>query len=340
MAFLADASTPIGDALGQRFVQPRTTIWLFWHDEAAMPPLVAACLESWKVHNPCHEVVLLTDANVEQYVSDWPEGCAADGTGFESIHKKSNWIRLSLLELRGGVWVDASSWCTAPIERWVSFDAFKATVWSARYNAEVYENWAIASPTPGLPVMAAWRAQVRRCHAMGRDEYIATAFATHFPELELRWAGKDADSRPVLPYLWCHLCLLVALILEPALESSLVALPAKEGPRWRSDHHEIKGEDRSGLGKYAHADRVASDCALGGLKPCDYAFLKLTNPERRSVDALLSAGAFGTGSVLADMAAIAGRLGITILPPEVDATAGVLETAPRREKSLSSKLVN
>jgi hypothetical protein len=81
---------------------------------------------------------------------------------------------------------------------------------------------------------------------------------------------------------------------------------------------------------------VASDCALGGLKPCDYAFLKLTNPERRSVDALLSAGAFGTGSVLADMAAIAGRLGVTILPPEAEITAGALDIAPRGQRSKSS----
>ena len=82
------------------------------------------------------------------------------------------------------------------------------------------------------------------------------------------------------------------------------------------------------MGKHSHAGRVASDCALGSLKPCDCAFMKLANHERRSVGALLAAGAFAPGSVLADMASNASRLDITILPPETETTAGVAEIAP------------
>ena len=99
---------------------PSLKIWVFWDDPKSLPPLVRACVSSWRKQNPGHTVILLTDENVEEWVKEWPEGHGPDGSGFESIQKKSNWIRLTLLEVYGGVWVDASSWCTGPIESWVT----------------------------------------------------------------------------------------------------------------------------------------------------------------------------------------------------------------------------
>jgi hypothetical protein len=94
-------------------------------------------------------VVVINHESAKIWVDEWPEG------GFESVQKESNWcvnvlcraylflhakhsrtnclwfhcyflfvlagfrIRLSVLSTFGGVWVDASSFATSPVESWV-----------------------------------------------------------------------------------------------------------------------------------------------------------------------------------------------------------------------------
>ena len=170
------------------FALPPLTIWTFWND-AALPAIVSKCVESMARQNPRHRVVLLTDANVASWVATWP------AAPFESVQKKSNWTRLSVLRDYGGVWLDASSYCTAPVEAWVDQDLEKVrvplrhppllgrstagaslgglltprpsfflvpqvTVFSTLGSPKVYTNWAIASPRPGHPVITAWLARL------------------------------------------------------------------------------------------------------------------------------------------------------------------------------------
>lgn len=153
-----------------------------------MPALVRGCLQSWKRLNPRHTVVVLTMDTVNDYVDGWPTlardaivntegGNPQPGGAFESVQKLSNWVRLTVLQRFGGVWVDASSFCVSPLEQWVDRDPRKLTLWTQRSNPNILENWAIASPSPHHPIIVAWRLQVKQCHMMGRDEYIEAAFA-------------------------------------------------------------------------------------------------------------------------------------------------------------------
>ncbi|KAJ1453841.1 capsular polysaccharide synthesis protein-domain-containing protein [Pelagophyceae sp. CCMP2097] len=197
------------------------TIWIFWGD-GAIPPLVRACIASWRRHNALHTVRVVSNADLETGLllqddtddSAWPFGlgpfvAAAPTYGFESVQKLSNWVRLSLLERHGGVWVDASTWCTGPVERWVSGSpAPKLSGFSTRQNPRVFENWAIGSPAPKHVGVVAWRAQLREAHRIGRDVYIAKAFAEDF-DLDALWKS-DEGVAIALPYLWCHLAMLVA----------------------------------------------------------------------------------------------------------------------------------
>jgi len=92
-------------------------IWLLWFqglDEASY--LVQKCVESWKRENPTWEVIVLDNNNIDKYV---------DTTIFENelsklpLPKKSNLIRLQLLEQYGGVWADTTTYCTRPLDDWI-----------------------------------------------------------------------------------------------------------------------------------------------------------------------------------------------------------------------------
>jgi hypothetical protein len=93
---------------------------------------------------------------------DWPTP-SWQMSDFESIQKKANWIRLTLLEKYGGVWVDASSFAVSGLDTlMVGADRDeRLTVFSTRQNDAVATNWFIAAPMAGNPVVKAWRQKVR-----------------------------------------------------------------------------------------------------------------------------------------------------------------------------------
>ena len=84
-------------------------IWQYWEqgvDQA--PPLVKACLRSVERHKGARELVVLDDSTVENHI-DLP-GHVWDKwrRGLMSTPHFSNFIRLSLLSLHGGTWLDAT----------------------------------------------------------------------------------------------------------------------------------------------------------------------------------------------------------------------------------------
>jgi len=78
-------------------------IWTFWHD-AVLPPLVQACIASWKRHHPDFRVIVLNAANTHQYI----DAAATRAPWIDCLAKLADVIRLHVLEKYGGVWSDAS----------------------------------------------------------------------------------------------------------------------------------------------------------------------------------------------------------------------------------------
>ncbi len=91
-------------------------IWVcWWSGEEMAPPLVKKCITSIRVNAGTHPVHLISRDNYKEYI-DIPEYI------YEKFKNKSictahlsDYLRFALLSEYGGLWLDATIFCTAPI---------------------------------------------------------------------------------------------------------------------------------------------------------------------------------------------------------------------------------
>jgi hypothetical protein len=97
---------------------PERVIWIFWDTGYdAAPELVRVCIDSWIIRNPTWKVVVLDRPALANYVglAELIDGRRRDIT----IQKHSVLIRVALLQQYGGVWVDATVFCSKPLDTWL-----------------------------------------------------------------------------------------------------------------------------------------------------------------------------------------------------------------------------
>lgn len=147
-------------------------IWMFWAQglEAA-PETVQLCVASWQRHHPDWEVVLITEDTLGDYLdrNRYPETM--------SLNHLANMLRIHLLRDHGGVWVDATSYCTRPLDHWLP------PLMQAGF-------FAYAWPTPGR-IMANW---------FMASEQGGALITRLTDELERYWQGRSTAS----DYFWFH----------------------------------------------------------------------------------------------------------------------------------------
>ena len=91
-------------------------IWMYWHQgEANAPYLVEQCIKSWKLRNPNWDIRVLDNQSILKWVNLEP---------FKSklgmaIQMFSDLARLELLRVYGGVWADATLYCTRSLDEWL-----------------------------------------------------------------------------------------------------------------------------------------------------------------------------------------------------------------------------
>ena len=88
------------------------TIWFLWLqglDKA--PSIVSKCYESWVRHNPGWEIIFLDENNLPDYITIKPMQITTQAL--------SDIIRINLLAKYGGIWVDATCFCTKPLDSWI-----------------------------------------------------------------------------------------------------------------------------------------------------------------------------------------------------------------------------
>jgi hypothetical protein len=90
-------------------------IWTLWlQGWEAAPPIVRACRATWENRNPGWEVRALTQESLGEYRSAVPP-----------IRPEipraaySDLVRVNLLSRFGGVWADATAYCTRPLAGWI-----------------------------------------------------------------------------------------------------------------------------------------------------------------------------------------------------------------------------
>lgn len=86
------------------------TIWIMWWQgyNDTTPKLVKKCIENIKKLNPKHKVIVLTKYNVKNYVHLNRNIISNFEKGNISITHLSDIIRVNLLYLYGGVWIDST----------------------------------------------------------------------------------------------------------------------------------------------------------------------------------------------------------------------------------------
>lgn len=160
---------------GRAHALPRTVpriVWIYWDKgEAEAPPLVRACIDSWRRQNPGWEVRVL-DADTAPQAIDLPFAPAE-----VPVQSYADLLRLRLLAAHGGVWADATLWCVTPLDRWLpavaqrGFFAFlwtEADAWMIWPNMRrEVTNWFLAAE-PGGAVISGWEAKALAYWAGGR----------------------------------------------------------------------------------------------------------------------------------------------------------------------------
>jgi mannosyltransferase OCH1-like enzyme len=113
-------------------------IWSFW-DGYEQPPIVKACIDSWKRMAPDYEIRILdknSTKDIEKYA-----------LANESLQRYSDFVRLDRLSNYGGVWIDASVYLTKPLD-WIQngsdFVGYKSTSQQVDSSLPVIDSWFFA----------------------------------------------------------------------------------------------------------------------------------------------------------------------------------------------------
>lgn len=126
-------------------------IWIYWDQgENDAPPLVKECIKSWREKNKNWDIIVLDSKSITKHQTsqlshkDIP------------IEKKSDILRTDLLKNKGGVWVDATTYCHRPLDEWLTFMLTNGFfVFSHGGPDRFIESWFIAS-TIKHPLITAW----------------------------------------------------------------------------------------------------------------------------------------------------------------------------------------
>jgi hypothetical protein len=89
-------------------------LWFQGFDNA--PDVVKQCVNSWKYHNPDWNVILLDDTNLNTYVETYISNNFSKNKYKTAL---SDVVRIVLLKLYGGLWVDSTTFCNKPLNDWL-----------------------------------------------------------------------------------------------------------------------------------------------------------------------------------------------------------------------------
>lgn len=90
-------------------------IFSYWDKgRANAPKVVQTCFDRWEKLNPGHSLLVLDEADLQKVVTDLPFD-----VGSLPVQARSDILRVRLLRLHGGAWVDATLLPILPFDRWL-----------------------------------------------------------------------------------------------------------------------------------------------------------------------------------------------------------------------------
>lgn len=116
-------------------------IWTFW-DSEEIPPFVKKCTDTWKLYNPDYTITILNKTNIDSYLGRTEANEIRNWKYNDSPQRFSDFVRLSILERYGGIWMDASIVCQKPLN-WVHGSCVMYSIPELDSNP-ILESWFIA----------------------------------------------------------------------------------------------------------------------------------------------------------------------------------------------------
>ena len=130
-------------------------IWMYWNDGIkSAPKSVQLCINSWKVQNKNYEVVVLDDNTISEWI-DIPKFQDTEMT----IQAFSNILRIFLLSKYGGIWGDATLWCTKSVDEWVDSHTEDFFVFSNPTDNRMIASWFVKSSKDNM-ILKEWKDSV------------------------------------------------------------------------------------------------------------------------------------------------------------------------------------
>ncbi|MBF2098498.1 MAG: hypothetical protein IGQ88_09000 [Gloeomargaritaceae cyanobacterium C42_A2020_066] len=213
-------------------------IWMAWFQGLdAAPPIVKPCYESWRRHHPDWHIQFLDEQNLAEFVEVDALRLHPHNASVITKNAYANLVRMYLLHRYGGVWVDATCFCVAPLETWLpdytpaGFFAFHRP---SRSN--LISNWFLASE-PGCYLMEQWLAislnYWRTNVFYGKDKVLANPIKKLIIQ-RLEW---HLNSRLSRTHYWLHPLVRHGLHYYPYFWhhyhfERLVSTDAKAGDIW------------------------------------------------------------------------------------------------------------
>jgi hypothetical protein len=88
-------------------------IYTYWDNLDTLPVYNKLCIQSWKKYAPDHEITIITRKTLENYI---PFDVYSLRFGSDTPARASDFIRLYILNERGGIWLDCSVHMNKPFE--------------------------------------------------------------------------------------------------------------------------------------------------------------------------------------------------------------------------------
>ena len=258
---------------------PRT-IWAYWSGSAP-PDLIRRCFANWHAQCPGFDIRILDAAGAQALLGPLPPQLAA-----ASEPHRADWIRLELLRRHGGIWLDASTILTAPLD-WVLLEQARTQsdfvgYYLGRYTSDpgfpVVENWFMAAPPASPFITDLQREFTTQTVPRGGRGYVE--------HLQSLGVYEQARQRIDIPhYLGMHLA--AQRVLRAGGGYRLALARAEDGPFL---YHALGGWSRTGLKLrllFARAEGVP-------LPP----LVKLRKPDRKRLGLYLERALYVRGSIM------------------------------------------
>lgn len=99
-------------------ISPTSTIWtMWWQGENTMPAIISSCIASMREHQEHHNIVLITEKNLKEYLQIPTRILEKFNNGSISFSMFSDLIRSSLLCKYGGIWIDSTMYMTSSLDQ-------------------------------------------------------------------------------------------------------------------------------------------------------------------------------------------------------------------------------